>query len=134
MLLVNTPKTRAMWSTRSLHIADLTQSLSKDVYMDLARVCHLSCNLLSPISMSYQHQIPLWRTWILYYSPPPPPPVSYLIQSHLRGRLNRDGGLGGLLNLAKMIELDSKVEKLKYEKVGGHAAEDQNQIRISSWK
>ena len=27
-----------------------------------------------------------------------------------------------------------KVEKLKYKKVGGHAAEDQNQIRTSKWQ
>ena len=31
-------------------------------------------------------------------------------------------------------ELECKVEKLKYKKVGGHAAEDQNQIRTSSCK
>ena len=30
-------------------------------------------------------------------------------------------------------ELENKVEKLKYEKMGGYAAEDQNQIRTSSW-
>ena len=30
-------------------------------------------------------------------------------------------------------ELEYKVEKLKYEKAGGNAAEDQNQIRTSSW-
>ena len=29
-------------------------------------------------------------------------------------------------------ELEYKVEKLKYIKVGGHAAEDQNQMRTSS--
>ena len=29
-------------------------------------------------------------------------------------------------------ELEYKVEKLKHKKVGGQAAEDQNQIRISS--
>ena len=55
-----------------------------------------------------------------------------------------DGGLiwegaGGLINLEKTMvsalhkELGSKVEKLKYKKVGGHAAEDQNQIRTCSW-
>ena len=59
------------------------------------------------------------------------------------GGLNRDEGLfekeGGLLNLEKMTvsvlhkELEYKVEKLKYKKVGGHAAEDQNQIQTSSW-
>ena len=30
-------------------------------------------------------------------------------------------------------ELEYKVEKLKYKKVGGHATEDQNQIRTCSW-
>ena len=30
-------------------------------------------------------------------------------------------------------ELESKVEKLKHKKVGGHAAEDQKQIQTSSW-
>ena len=30
-------------------------------------------------------------------------------------------------------ELEYKVEKLKYKKVGGHAAEHQNQIRASTW-
>ena len=30
-------------------------------------------------------------------------------------------------------ELEYKVEKLKYKKVGGHAAEDQKQILNSSW-
>ena len=60
------------------------------------------------------------------------------------GRLNRDGREGlfqrrGLFNLEKMMvlvlhkELEYKVEKLKYKKVEGHAVEDQNQIRTSSW-
>ena len=30
-------------------------------------------------------------------------------------------------------ELQYQVEKLKYKKSGGHAAEDQNQILTSSW-
>ena len=30
-------------------------------------------------------------------------------------------------------ELEYKVEKLTYKTVGGHAAEDQNQIRTSRW-
>ena len=30
-------------------------------------------------------------------------------------------------------EPEYKVEKLKNKKVGGHAAENQNQIRTSSW-
>ena len=30
-------------------------------------------------------------------------------------------------------ELEYKVEKLKYKKVGGHAAEVYNQVRTSSW-
>ena len=40
---------------------------------------------------------------------------------------------GGLFNLEKINkELEYEVEKLKYKKVGGHAAEDQNQIRTST--
>ena len=52
--------------------------------------------------------------------------------------LNRDRGLfvggGGVFNLETTMvsvlhkELAYKVKKLKYKKVGGHAAEDQNQI------
>ena len=47
--------------------------------------------------------------------------------------------MGGLFNLEKTVvsvlhkELEYKVEKLKNKKVGGHAAEDQNQIRPYSW-
>ena len=47
--------------------------------------------------------------------------------------------MGGLFNLEMTMvsvlhrELGYKVEKLKYRKVGGHAAGDQNQIQISSW-
>ena len=58
------------------------------------------------------------------------------------GGLNRDEGLfekeGGLINLEEMTvsvlhkELEYKVEKLKYKKVRGHAAKDQNQIQTSS--
>ena len=46
---------------------------------------------------------------------------------------------GALLQLEKTMvsvlrkELEYKVEKLKYKKVEHHAAEDQNQIRTSSW-
>ena len=53
------------------------------------------------------------------------------------------GGLfergGGLFDAEKTMvlvhhkELEYKVEKLKNKKVGGHAAEDQNQIRNSTW-
>ena len=48
-------------------------------------------------------------------------------------------GGGGFFNLKKTMvsvlhkELEHKVEKLKNKKAGGHAAEDQNQIRTSSW-
>ena len=59
---------------------------------------------------------------------------AYLFQAHF-GLF--DGGC--LFNLEKTIvwallykELEYKVEKLKYKKVGCHAAEDQNQIRTSS--
>ena len=46
---------------------------------------------------------------------------------------------GALLQLEKTMvsvlrkELEYKVVKVKYKKVGGHAAEDQNQIQTSSW-
>ena len=47
--------------------------------------------------------------------------------------------MGAYSNLEKTMvsvlhkELEYKVEKLKNKKVAGHAAEDQNQIRTSSW-
>ena len=56
------------------------------------------------------------------------------------GGLYRDGSLferGGLFNLEQTMvsvlhkELEYKVEKLKYKKVRGHAAEDHKQIRTS---
>ena len=65
------------------------------------------------------------------------PSPRYLFQAHLRG----GGGLietRGLFNLEKTMvsvlhkELEYKVKKLKYRTVGGHAAEDQNQIWTSS--
>ena len=43
-----------------------------------------------------------------------------------------------LLNLGKTMvsvlhkELENKVEKLNYKKIGGHAGKDQNQIRTSN--
>ena len=51
------------------------------------------------------------------------------------GGLNRDGGLFKSEKTVVSVlhkELEYKVEKLKYKKVGD-AAEDQNQIRTSSW-
>ena len=54
----------------------------------------------------------------------------------------RGGGAyltGGLTILEKMMvsvlheELEYEVKRLEYNKVGSHAAEDQNQIRTSSW-
>ena len=45
---------------------------------------------------------------------------------------------GGLLNLEKTMvsvfpkDLQNKVDKLKYKKVGGHAASDKKQIQTSS--
>ena len=74
-----------------------------------------------------------------------PPRGAYLFQVHLwgvGGGLIEAGDLlemGGLFNLEKSVasvlhkELEQKVEKLKNKKDGGHAAEDQNQIRTSSW-
>ena len=54
------------------------------------------------------------------------------------GGLFEKGG-GGSFYLEKTIvavlhkELEYKEEKLEYSKVGGHAAEDQNQIRTFRW-
>ena len=73
----------------------------------------------------------------LYYrksSINPPGRGAYLFQVHLREAYLRGGG--GLFNSEKSAlhkELEYKVENLKYKTVGGHAAEDQNQIRTSSW-
>ena len=73
------------------------------------------------------------------------PPGGLFISSQFEGGGgggNRDGGLileGSLFNLQNTMvsvlhrELEYKVEKLKYKKVGGHAAEDQNQVRTSNW-
>ena len=53
--------------------------------------------------------------------------------------LHRKGGGGLLLNLKKTMvsvfpkDLEIKVDKLKYKKVGGHAADDKKQIQTSSW-
>ena len=66
------------------------------------------------------------------------PREACLFQAHLRESLI-DTGWGCLFNLEKAMvsvlqkELGNKGEKLKYKKVGGHAADDQNQIRTSSW-
>ena len=54
-------------------------------------------------------------------------------------RRGRVGG-GGVFNLEKTMasvlhkDLQYKVDKLKYKKIEGHAAEDQKQIRTSSWQ
>ena len=75
------------------------------------------------------------------------PRGAYLFQARLRdggggGVFNRDWGVileGSLFNLEKTMvsvhqkELEYKVEKLKHKKVGGHAAEDQNEVRTSTW-
>ena len=53
----------------------------------------------------------------------------------------RGGGGGGAYLIQKKIMasalhkelVEYKVENLKYKTVGGHAAEDQNQIPTSSW-
>lgn len=55
------------------------------------------------------------------------------------GLFGRRGGRGGLFTLEKTMvsvvhkELEHKAEKLKNKMVGVHAAENQNQIQISSW-
>ena len=67
------------------------------------------------------------------------PREACLFQAHLRESLIDTGCGGCLFNLEKAMvsvlqkELGNKGEKLKYKKVGGHAADDQNQIRTSSW-
>ena len=54
------------------------------------------------------------------------------------GGVNREGGERGLLNLEKTMvsvfpkDLQNKVDKLKYKKVGAHAAGDKKQIQTSS--
>ena len=54
------------------------------------------------------------------------------------GGLNREGRERGLLNLEKAMvsvfpkDLQNKVDKLKYKKVGAHAAGDKKQIQTSS--
>ena len=45
------------------------------------------------------------------------------------GGLNREKTMVSVLHK----ELEYKVEKLKYKKVGGHVAKHQNGIRTSSW-
>ena len=71
------------------------------------------------------------------------PPKGLFISCPFGGEhLIEMGGLfnrGSLFNVEKTMvsllhkELKYKVEKLKYEKAGGHAARDQNQILNSSW-
>ena len=59
------------------------------------------------------------------------PPGAYSFLTHWRGDLIE---MGGLFNLEKMMvsvlhkELEYKVEKLRVQEVGGHAAEEQKQI------
>ena len=55
------------------------------------------------------------------------------------GGLIETGGGGGLFNLETTMisilrkKLEYNVVKLRYKEVEGHAAEDQNQIRTTSW-
>ena len=71
----------------------------------------------------------------MFVNPLLSPQGPYLFQAHLSGAYWE----GGLFNLEKTMvsvlhkELEYNVEKFKNMKVGGHAAEDQNQIRTSSW-
>ena len=70
-------------------------------------------------------------------NPPLSPPGAYSFLTHLRRDLIE---MGGLFNLEKMMvsvlhkELEYKVEKLRVQEVGGHAAEEQKQIWTSSWQ
>ena len=63
------------------------------------------------------------------------PTGGLFISNPFEGGLNRDGGLILEKTMVSVIhkELEYKVEKLKYKKIGVHAAEDQEQIRTSSW-
>ena len=71
------------------------------------------------------------KTAICCLKSPPSPSV--------RGPSTKPAGWGGLFDLETTMvsvlhkELQYKVIKLRYKKLGGHAAEDQNQIRTSSW-
>ena len=69
-------------------------------------------------------------------------PGAYLFQSHLRGDLIETGAYlkgGGLFNLEKtMVSVLHKKPRIQsgnaqVQEVEGHAAEDQRQIRTSSW-
>ena len=61
------------------------------------------------------------------------PPVGLI--NFILGPFEGEGGLFNLETMASVLhkELEYKVNKLKYKKVGGHAAQDQNKIRTSSW-
>ena len=91
-----------------------------------------------------------FRNTIIYYitvNPlltPPPPGGGLIYAKSIWGRLSSDERLiwegGGAYLIQKKImasalheELEYKVDNLKYKTVGGHAAEDQNQIPTSSW-
>ena len=63
------------------------------------------------------------------------------MSSPFKGGINRDGGGGETYFILEKTmvsvlhkKLEYKVEKLKNKKVGGHAAEVQNQIQTSSWQ
>ena len=76
------------------------------------------------------------KTAICCLKSPPSPSVRGPSTKPAGGGLNLDWGL---LDLEKTMvsvlhkELEYEVIKLRYKKLGGHAAEDQNQIRTSSW-
>ena len=90
-----------------------------------------------------------FRNTIIYYitvNPllTTPPEGGLFMRSPFEGGLVATRGLfergGGAYLIQKKImvsalheELEYKVESLKYKTVGGHATEDQNQIRTSSW-
>ena len=64
------------------------------------------------------------------------PPGAYLFQARLRGSLVVTEGLfNSEKTRVSLLQKDLKyqVEKLTNKKAGGHAAEDQNQYRTSSW-
>ena len=60
------------------------------------------------------------------------PPGAYLFQAHLRGRLIETGGLFNLKTTMVAV-LHKESGKAQVQDILGHAAEDLEQIRSSTW-
>ena len=129
------------WFRRLLSARNKTEAEQlpgTDLLRCLQRDRSTTCNIIHQANDDNQGALFLFSMAVSCYRysvnpSPPPPPGSYLSQAHLRkgGGLNIDGGL---FNLQKaMVSVRNKELKHKYKKFGGHAAEDENQIRTSSW-